>query len=50
MAVSYLSVLLVAGVASGYWRGQANTAHTRDQLGSRYLQSVDPYQTLVARK
>ena len=50
MAVSYFVVLLAAGVAGGYWRGQEKAAHIRDHLGSRYVQSVDPYQALLARK
>jgi len=50
LAASYLFVLLLAGVAGGYWRGQERAAQVRDEMGSRYVQSVDPYQALVARK
>ncbi len=44
VAVAYLSILLVAGMAAGYWRAQQTTAHLDDELGTRYVQSVDPYQ------
>lgn len=44
LAVAYLSVLLVAGMAGGYWQARQTTAHLDNQLGSRYVQSVDPYQ------
>ena len=44
LAVAYLSVLLVAGMAGGYWRARQTTAHLGDELGTRYVQSVDPYQ------
>ena len=44
VAVAYLTVLLVAGVAGGYWKAQSHTAHLDDELGTRYVQSVDPYQ------
>ena len=50
MAVSYLAVLLATGVMTGYWRGQEKTAHVWQQLGSRYIQSVDPYQAVASRK
>jgi len=44
VAVAYLSVLLVAGMTAGYWQARQTTAHLDDELGSRYVQSVDPYQ------
>lgn len=44
LAVAYLSVLLVAGMAAGYWQARHTTAHMDDELGRRYVQSVDPYQ------
>jgi len=44
VAVAYLTVLLVAGMAGGYWQAQNQTAHLKDELGTRYVQSVDPYQ------
>lgn len=44
LAVAYLSVLLVAGMAAGYWQARQTTAHLDNELGTRYVQSVDPYQ------
>ena len=50
VAASYLSVLLLAGVATGYWRGHERAAHLQQEMSSRYLLSVNPYQTLLASK
>jgi phage-related minor tail protein len=44
VAVTYLTVLFVAGMAVGYWQGQSQSAHWEKDLGLRYVQSVDPYQ------
>ena len=44
VAVANLSVLLVAGMGAGYWQARQTAAHLDNELGSRYLQSVDPYQ------
>ena len=44
LAVAYVSVLLAAGMAAGYWQARQATAHWENELGSRYVQSVDPYQ------
>jgi hypothetical protein len=44
VAVAYLSVLLVVGMAAGYRQARQATAHLDNELGSRYVQSVDPYQ------
>ena len=44
LAVAYLSVLLLAGMAGGYWQARQRTAHMDSELGTRYVQSVDPYQ------
>jgi hypothetical protein len=44
VAVAYLSVLLVAGMTAGYWQARQTTAHLDNELGSRYVQAVDPYQ------
>ena len=44
LAVAYLSVLLIAGIAGGYWQARQRTAHVDTELGTRYIQSVDPYQ------
>lgn len=43
-ALAYLSVLLAAGMAGGYWQARHRLAQMDTELGTRYVQSVDPYQ------
>ena len=38
-------MLLLAGLAAGYWQARATNAHAEDTLSARYVQMVDPYQT-----
>ena len=45
MAVSYLVLLLFTGLLAGYWQAHVEQTHTLEQLGSRYVQMMDPYQT-----
>lgn|SRR5690348_2116899 len=42
-AYSYVAFLLVVGVATGAWAAQRETSRLKAALGSRYVQSVDPY-------
>jgi hypothetical protein len=44
VAVAYALVLLCLGSGTGYWRAREKTARIESTLGSRYVQSVDPYQ------
>ena len=44
VAVSYVTVLLALGIAAGYWQARTHAVHLDHELGSRYVQSVDPYQ------
>jgi hypothetical protein len=44
--MSYLMVLLLAGILAGYWQARVTNAHAEEQLSARYVQVVDPYQTL----
>jgi hypothetical protein len=44
LAASYVTVLLLAGLATGYWQARLEGARTSAELGSRYVQMVDPYQ------
>jgi hypothetical protein len=44
VAVSYVTVLLALGIASGYWQARKHAAQLDHELGARYVQSVDPYQ------
>ena len=43
-AYSYAAVLLLLGVAGGAWAAQRENNRLEAALGSRYVQSVDPYQ------
>lgn len=42
-AYSYIAILLLLGVASGTWAAQRQSSRLSTDLGSRYVQSVDPY-------
>ena len=42
--VAYVSVLLLAGLLAGYWHARHDNAQISDQLSSRYVRSMDPYQ------
>ena len=44
LAVAYVTVLLVSGIATGYWQARNETVRRNSDLGARYVQSVDPYQ------
>jgi hypothetical protein len=44
LAYSYAAILLAVGVAAGAWAGQAQSSRLAASLGSRYLQSINPYQ------
>ena len=43
-AVAYVSVLLVTGLAFGFWQASHKAARWDRQLEARYVQSIDPYQ------
>lgn len=40
---SYVAALLVLGVVAGSWAAQRETNRLEAALGSRYMQSIDPY-------
>ena len=44
MAVSYLLLLLFTGLLAGYWQARVEQTHALEELGSRYVQMMDPYQ------
>ena len=44
VAVSYVAILLIAGMLAGYWQARAASAHAEEMLSARYVQLVDPYQ------
>ena len=45
-AYSYVAILVVLGLVSGAWAAQREATRINAALGSRYIQSVDPYQTV----
>jgi hypothetical protein len=44
-AFAYLALLLVAGGLAGSLSAQIKTHRINSELGSRYVQSIDPYRT-----
>ena len=42
-AYAYIAILLLLGVVSGTWAAQRQANRLNADLGSRYVQSVDPY-------
>jgi hypothetical protein len=43
LAVSYIAVLLVAGVLAGYWQARSASERAAEELGARYVQMMAPY-------
>ena len=43
LAASYMSFLLIVGVAAGWAQGHHETARVKDELGQRYVRVLDPY-------
>jgi len=43
-AFSYLGILLIAGLVSGFWQARATSHRTSETLSARYVQMIDPYQ------
>jgi hypothetical protein len=44
VATAYLMVLLLAGLAAGYWESRHQAAEVDDALSRQYVQMVDPFQ------
>ena len=44
LAVSYVAVLLFAGLGAGYWHAEGRTTQAQSEWRTRYVQTVDPYQ------
>jgi hypothetical protein len=43
-AVSYATILLLLGLATGLWQAHASSDRAAETLSARYVQMVDPYQ------
>src|SRR6267378_2018736 len=44
LAVSYVAVLLFAGLGAGYWHAEGRTTQAAAEMRTRYVQTVDPFQ------
>ncbi len=44
VATAYVLLLLFVGAGTGVWQARSQASRARDELGSRYVQAVDPYQ------
>jgi hypothetical protein len=44
VALSYITVLLLAGLTVGYFQGKAHERSWREQWAQQYVQSLDPEQ------
>jgi hypothetical protein len=42
-ALSYVAALLLLGMLAGSWAGRRESSRMNTALGSRYVQSVDPF-------
>ncbi len=49
LAVSYVAVLLLAGLLAGYWHARLDNAQVTEQLGARYIQMMAPYQVAAVK-
>jgi hypothetical protein len=49
-AFSYVALLLAFGVAGGSWAAQRENVRVETTLGTRYVQSVDPYQATAMNR
>lgn len=45
LALAYVTVLLVVGVTLGWNQARVETTRVTSELGARYAQAVDPYQS-----
>ncbi|MFO1476965.1 MAG: hypothetical protein U1F98_09985 [Verrucomicrobiota bacterium] len=44
LAVVYLAALVASGSLIGFWQGNARSARVSLEMGTKYVQMVDPYQ------
>ena len=43
-ATAYVMALLCVGAGTGIWQARSQSTRSHDELGTRYVQTVDPYQ------
>jgi hypothetical protein len=46
-ACSYVAILLLAGILAGSFAAQRHVSRLDAALGSRYVQTIDPYQKTI---
>ena len=44
LAVSYVVLLLLLGLAAGYWQGRVGSQRAEEKFSAQYVAAVDPYQ------
>ncbi len=45
LAISYVAILLAAGLLAGYWQARLDNQRVSQELGARYVEMIAPYQT-----
>jgi hypothetical protein len=43
-ALCYVALLLVVGLAAGYWQGRVGSQRAEEKFSAQYVHDVDPYQ------
>ncbi len=49
-AGGYIAILLVAGMATGYFQARQAQSHFDKTLSAQYVQAVDPYQKIASSR
>jgi hypothetical protein len=44
LAVAYLALLMLSGLLAGYWHARHDNAQAAEELSTRYVRLIDPYQ------
>jgi len=44
LAVSYVTLLLLAGLLAGYWQARLTRTQAEENMGARYVQLVSPFE------
>jgi hypothetical protein len=44
LALCYVALLLVVGLAAGFWQGRIGSQRAEEKLSAQYVHDVDPYQ------
>jgi hypothetical protein len=44
LAAAYVAILLTLGVTAGWTQARQETARVKNELGERYIRTLDPYQ------